>query len=213
MRMLAQRVTILIGELKRRGVFKAVVAYAVVAWGASLAATDLLPTFGAPDWAARAFIICAALGVPIIALLAWICEVTTHGIVRDSSAPVNSASDDTTLMAATTGGVRMQWTDAAGAHEHTFFESFLIGRDEPCALRLDDPHISRQHAEIRFERGRWWALDLGSRNGTRLNGKLLRRAPLPPAGALQLYDAGPPLTFELGGSDATLTMVGHTVRE
>ena len=72
MRALARRLGSVIGEIRRRGVFKIMAAYAVVAWGASLAATSLLPAFGAPPWAARAFIICAVLGLPIAALLAWI---------------------------------------------------------------------------------------------------------------------------------------------
>ena len=81
----------LIGEVRRRGVFRIVAAYAVVAWGASLAATSLLPAFGAPPWAARAFIICAVLGLPIAALLAWIYEITTGGIVRDPGAGGDAA--------------------------------------------------------------------------------------------------------------------------
>ncbi len=91
MRALARRIGSLMSEIRRRGVFRIVAAYAVVAWGASLAATSLLPTFGAPPWAARAFIICAFLGLPIAALLAWVYEITTGGIVRDTGALADSA--------------------------------------------------------------------------------------------------------------------------
>jgi pSer/pThr/pTyr-binding forkhead associated (FHA) protein len=46
----------------------------------------------------------------------------------------------------------------------------LVGRDEDAALRLDDDHISRQHASLLLERHVWLA-DLGSANGTFVNGE------------------------------------------
>jgi hypothetical protein len=49
-----------------------------------------------------------------------------------------------------------------------------IGRDAGNAIVIDDPHISAKHAELRFERGQWWLRDLGSSNGTDLNGEPVR---------------------------------------
>jgi len=46
----------------------------------------------------------------------------------------------------------------------------LIGRSEGCALRLDNRRISLEHASIRWRDAQWLIRDLGSRNGTRLNG-------------------------------------------
>jgi hypothetical protein len=216
MRALARRLGALIGEIRRRGVFKIVAAYAVVAWGASLAATDLLPTFGAPDWAPRAFIICAVLGLPIAAVLAWIYEMTGGGIVREVRTPGEAvgagatATGDTTLLFGSTDSVRARWQDAEGSHERVFFDAFCIGRHESCEVRLDDPLISRRHAEVRFEQGRWWVIDLASRNGTRLDGRLVERAPLPPACSVQLYDAAPALSLELGGPSAAAVTIATT---
>jgi MoxR-like ATPase len=45
-----------------------------------------------------------------------------------------------------------------------------IGRYATCGLVLDDPNVSNQHAEIRIERGAWTIVDLGSSNGTTVNG-------------------------------------------
>jgi hypothetical protein len=45
-----------------------------------------------------------------------------------------------------------------------------IGRSADCDCVVADPSVSRRHAQLR-RRGDGWALrDLGSRNGTRLNG-------------------------------------------
>ncbi len=49
----------------------------------------------------------------------------------------------------------------------------LIGRAEDCAIRVTDPLASRHHAEIRREPWRYVLIDLGSRNGTHVNGELL----------------------------------------
>jgi hypothetical protein len=212
MRDLAKRLGSVIGEIRRRGVFKVVAAYAVVAWGASLAATSLLPAFGAPPWAARAFIICAVLGLPIAALLAWIYEITTGGIVRDTgvsdAVEAGALPGNTTLLFGATDSVRARWRDPEGSHERVFFGAFRIGRDESCEVRLDDPLVSRRHAEIRFEHGRWWVVDLASRNGTRVDGRLVERAPLPPTCAIQLYDAAPAVNLELGGPSVGAITVG-----
>ena len=49
-----------------------------------------------------------------------------------------------------------------------------IGRIPGNTMVVDDPHTSAEHAELRFERGRWWLRDLGSSNGTTLNGEPVR---------------------------------------
>lgn len=49
--------------------------------------------------------------------------------------------------------------------------SIVIGRSEQCDLRLDDPDVSRQHATVQEENGRFTIADAGSRNGVLLNGK------------------------------------------
>jgi ABC transport system ATP-binding/permease protein len=55
-----------------------------------------------------------------------------------------------------------------------------IGRDGSNDLVLDDPNVSRLHAEIAREHDRMVLVDLSSRNGTRLDGERVERAPLVP---------------------------------
>ena len=70
-------------ELKRRKVFRVTSLYAVTAWGASLGAAELFPTFGLPESSVRWFVIGALGLLPIVALLAWLYELTPSGIERD----------------------------------------------------------------------------------------------------------------------------------
>jgi len=44
-----------------------------------------------------------------------------------------------------------------------------IGRDPACDICLIDNAVSARHARFSFHHGQWWAEDLGSTNGTRLN--------------------------------------------
>jgi adenylate cyclase len=69
-------------ELKRRNVYKVAVAYAVVAWLTIQAASILLPTFEAPPWVMKVFVMAVMLGFPIAVILAWAFELTPEGIKR-----------------------------------------------------------------------------------------------------------------------------------
>ena len=55
---------------------------------------------------------------------------------------------------------------------------FTLGRDPGNDIILRDPKVSRHHAEIVFERGFFVLHDLASANGSYVNGKRIRVAPL-----------------------------------
>ena len=46
-----------------------------------------------------------------------------------------------------------------------------IGRSRQCDVMIDDPNVSRRHAEVRPRGGAWVLTDLGSTNGSSLNGR------------------------------------------
>jgi hypothetical protein len=48
--------------------------------------------------------------------------------------------------------------------------AFTIGRSPDCDLPLGDPTVSWVHAELRRTANTWVLVDLGSMNGTRVNG-------------------------------------------
>jgi hypothetical protein len=63
---------------------------------------------------------------------------------------------------------------------HGSDEPLLIGRSDGCDLRLDDTTVSRRHARMFFRDGAWVVQDLGSKNGTWLNGRQVIRARVRP---------------------------------
>src|SRR6202035_3827695 len=54
-----------------------------------------------------------------------------------------------------------------------------IGRLDPLEIVLDDNSVSRYHAEVRATERGWRVRDLGSTNGTRLNGVRLGQGQWP----------------------------------
>ncbi|HZE15573.1 MAG TPA: FHA domain-containing protein, partial [Mycobacterium sp.] len=75
----------------------------------------------------------------------------------------------------------------------------VVGRDLRADMRITHPLISRAHLLLRFDQGRWLAIDNGSLNGTFING---RRVPV-----VDIHDGqtinignpdGPRLTFGVG---------------
>src|SRR5437016_4733920 len=69
-------------ELKRRNVYRAAVAYGVVAWFLTQLTTQVFPFFEISNSAVRFVVIALAVGFPIAMLLAWVYEFTPEGIVR-----------------------------------------------------------------------------------------------------------------------------------
>src|ERR1700733_13599025 len=58
-------------------------------------------------------------------------------------------------------------------------EPILVGRGPECAIRSQDPRVSRTHARFFVEQGALWVEDLGSSNGIYVGPKKVQRAPVP----------------------------------
>ena len=70
----------ILGELKRRNVFKVATIYVVVSWLILQVATAVFPVFDIPDWATRLIVILLGLGFPITMVMAWAFDLTPDGI-------------------------------------------------------------------------------------------------------------------------------------
>jgi hypothetical protein len=77
------------GELRRRGVLGAVVAWGVAAAGALQLADIVVHNLDLPPWTIKALIWTAALGLPVVAVISWFYDLTRHGLVR-TQAPASS---------------------------------------------------------------------------------------------------------------------------
>jgi ABC transport system ATP-binding/permease protein len=84
---------------------------------------------------------------------------------------------------------------------HTFVagDDVVIGRDIHADVRIADPLISRAHLLVRFDQGRWVALDNDSLNGMFVHGRRLPVIDLEDGLNINVGSlVGPLLTFEVG---------------
>jgi pSer/pThr/pTyr-binding forkhead associated (FHA) protein/S1-C subfamily serine protease len=88
-----------------------------------------------------------------------------------------------------------------------------LGRDPGATVVLTGPTagvVSARHAEIRYSGGEWWLRDLGSRNGTYVNGhRIVGGAPLHEGDLVRLGESGPTLRVAAGGEALTPTVPEH----
>lgn len=64
----------------------------------------------------------------------------------------------------------------------------LIGRSEDCALRIEHLSVSRRHAELVLGGDTWSLLDLGSKNGTSVDGRPADGVPTQGTGWIRVGD-------------------------
>jgi ABC transport system ATP-binding/permease protein len=90
------------------------------------------------------------------------------------------------------------WHDGS-QHTFTAGHDVVIGRDEDADIRIVDPRISREHLVLRFEQGKWLAIDNGSVNGTFVNGYRRPVIDIHDGQSINIGNAGGPrLSFEVG---------------
>jgi len=78
-------------------------------------------------------------------------------------------------------------TALAPGRRFPLLDSLSIGRSAGNDITLEDDWISAQHLRLRRQNGGWIAEDLGSTNGTRVNGQpLTGAAPVRPGDVLDL---------------------------
>jgi hypothetical protein len=63
----------------------------------------------------------------------------------------------------------------------------VIGRHPDCTIPVDARFVSSEHAQLTWDQEQWWVIDLGSTNGTLLNGRMVRGAtPVRPNDVIEL---------------------------
>ena len=175
----ASHVAVLMNALKNQGV-----VYSSTNDGCSLgsAVVTTNSTASSPeqkDWYGPAAIVVAllvAIGAMFVAL-----QKTTR--VREFVTRHKGSSD--VGMSAHTTPKKMTWSlrglDSQGRpieliinFEQLRSNTWIIGRDPMhCRLAIDDPTVSRQHANVSLVDGGLQLRDLGSKNGTWINGKVV----------------------------------------
>jgi predicted component of type VI protein secretion system len=86
-------------------------------------------------------------------------------------------------------------------------DQLLIGRDSSSAVAINDAEISRKHARLTFQGGKYVIEDLGSTNGTFVNGQRLVSAVVLKTGDVVSFGEQIVLMYEALSSDPGETMI------
>ncbi len=81
-----------LGELRRRHVIRVVGAYAVCAWLTLQVAAIIFPALMVPDWVLTVLVVLGLAGLPVVAILTWVYDITPAGVVR--TIPADAPSDE-----------------------------------------------------------------------------------------------------------------------
>jgi hypothetical protein len=66
----------------------------------------------------------------------------------------------------------LAWLESAAGEQIPVGDNFVLGRSADCQVAINDTRISRRHFMIHRQGDReFWLVDLGSANGTRVNGR------------------------------------------
>ncbi|HVG60335.1 MAG TPA: FHA domain-containing protein, partial [Hyalangium sp.] len=65
-------------------------------------------------------------------------------------------------------------TGPSSGRRYELVSEISIGRSPSCEIQVEDDKVSRRHAHIFVRDGQVWVRDLGSRNGTLVNGERLQ---------------------------------------
>lgn len=169
-------------ELRRRRVLRVVIPYLAGCWILLQMGSIMFPVLGAQNTAFYVLVGVLVAMLPIVIGIAWVYQLTPHGLVRtppfverrvlnnipptlDRRASLKHASRHNT-----SGWSIYAQSGPAEGLEYSIAKPVVIGRAIECDLTVLRSYISRNHAELKIEDGVLWVHDLGSSNGTLVNG-------------------------------------------
>ena len=150
---------------------------AIVAQGRTLVPNDFVVEVAETDFD-RLEVYADNLGTELATLARDYAKEQGYSFVGPVRMRFEGVPELTTGMFRIRSGVIRGHTVEAGSTYELQTPVTLLGRGTDCDLRLVDPGVSRHHAELRVEEDQVVLVDLGSTNGTFVNGQPARRVVL-----------------------------------
>ena len=91
--------------------------------------------------------------------------------------------------------------DEGVARRHVFEQQAVVGRDPDCDISLTSRSVSRRHALVEKTPNGWVLRDLGSANGTSVDGARVNEAPLVAGTAVRFGEVD--AVFEIGSRETS----------
>ena len=158
-------------EFRRRRVFRAAVAYLVVAWVLVQLGSAVFQPLGLPDWSMRLLLVLLAIGFVLACVLAWVYDIGAHGIERTASMPaVTDAgpAPTTSTMAAPAAFPApdasvaiLPFADLSEAHDQDYFCDGLAEEILNALAKIRDLRVASRTSSFRFRDGNADAREIG----------------------------------------------------
>ncbi|KXI28680.1 FHA domain-containing protein [Paraglaciecola hydrolytica] len=175
----------LFGELRRRKVLNTLLLYVVSSWIIVQVASLTFPAVGLSNSYFQGLLVLLIILFPVALTISWFYDVTIRGFIRiapfTERRVLNNIAPIIDRRLSLTKGLK-----PAAVHDGWYFyaengplegleykiiEPITIGRAIECDITLLRSYISRYHLRIFLDNEVLFAEDLGSANGTEINGK------------------------------------------
>lgn len=107
----------------------------------------------------------------------------------------------------------LSWSDGAGAHTIELDGMRTAGSAEACELVVQDKTVSRIHFEVDPQPDGLWVRDLGSRNGTYVNGVKVGDARVPAGSVIRVGTTDMTVAYQMSPGEAPSTEVPFFVED
>jgi DNA-binding NtrC family response regulator/sarcosine oxidase delta subunit len=104
---------------------------------------------------------------------------------------------------------QLHWSDAAGSHSYLMVGRLVVGSAENADVVVRGEGVSRLHASLEIKDDGVWVRDLGSRDGTYIDGIKVIEARIPHGGTLALGSTGISLRYNEWITDVVLWPADH----
>jgi hypothetical protein len=175
------KISIFYGEARRRKVLSSTMLYIVTCWVILQVSDIVFPLLGISEvvhhWLIAIIIFC----LPLAIVLSWFYDITANGIVKVAGFTERrvhnniSPYDDRRISRDKKNLEHRGWYIYAEAGplvglEFKICDEITLGRSIDCEITLGRSYVSRKHASLRIEKNILVIEDLGSSNGTFVNG-------------------------------------------
>ena len=135
----------LLGELKRRRVYRVVAAYAVVAWIILQIGEVTFAPLGLPDLAMTLLVIVIILGFPVAIVLSWLFELTPSGIRLEDTGPTDVATRSETPSIAV-----LPFADMSAARDQKYLCEGIAEEILNALTRIEALHVVARSSSFQF---------------------------------------------------------------
>ena len=132
-------------EMVRRRVYPVIVAYALVAWALLQIGEVTFEPLGLPDWIMTALVVLAIAGFPLVAILAWMFDITPFGIRRDARPPRADAA-----LAESPSVAVLPFSDMSQDKDQGYFCEGVAEAILHALTKIEALHVAARMSSFRF---------------------------------------------------------------